>query len=86
MWKKCQNLLSNNNDPPASITKYGYLVRPHARIVALHLHCARTALSAPPLGENEPPPGGGGGQGAMSGGGPDSELGILKLVHRLQTG
>ena len=47
MWKKHQNLLSNNNDAP-SITKNGSLVRPHAQIVALRLHCTRTALSAPP--------------------------------------
>ena len=35
-----------------SISKYGSLVRPHAQIVALRahcaLHCARTALEAPP--------------------------------------
>ena len=29
MWKKHQNLLSNNNDAQ-SITKYGFLVQPHA--------------------------------------------------------
>ena len=39
MWKKHQNLLSNNNDAQ-SITKYGVLVRPHAQIVALRTHCA----------------------------------------------
>ena len=40
MWKKHQNLLSNNNDAP-SITKYGSLVRPNAQIVALSAHCAK---------------------------------------------
>ena len=39
MWKKHQNLLSNNNDAQ-SITKYRFLVRPHTQIVALHAHCA----------------------------------------------
>ena len=38
-WKKHQNLLSNNNDAQ-SITKYGFLVRPHTPIVALRAHCA----------------------------------------------
>ena len=42
MWKKHQNLLSNNNDAP-SITKHGSLVRPHAQIVALRAHCAKCA-------------------------------------------
>ena len=37
MWKKHQNLLSNNNDAQ-SITKYGFLVEPHAQIVALRAH------------------------------------------------
>ena len=37
VWKKHQNLLSNNNDAQ-SITKYGFLVRPRAQIVALHAH------------------------------------------------
>ena len=46
MWKKHQNLLSNNNDAH-SITKYGFLVQPYAQIVAMRAHCA----SAPP-----PPP------------------------------
>ena len=36
-WKKHQNLLSNNNDAQ-SITKYGFLVRPNAQVVALHAH------------------------------------------------
>ena len=39
MWKKHQNLLSNNNDAE-NVTKYGFLVRPHAQIVALRVHCA----------------------------------------------
>ena len=34
MWKKHQNLLSNNNHAQ-SITKYGSLVRPNTQIVAL---------------------------------------------------
>ena len=38
-----------------SISKYGSLVRPDAQIVALRahcaLHCARTALEAPPMNE-----------------------------------
>ena len=41
MWKKHQNLLSNNIDAP-SITKYGSLVRLDTQIVALRAHCART--------------------------------------------
>ena len=32
-----------------SISKYGSLVRPNAQIVALRVHCARTALEAPPM-------------------------------------
>ena len=36
MWKKHQNLPSNNNDGQG-ITKYGSLVRPDAQIVALRL-------------------------------------------------
>ena len=44
LWKKHQSLPSNNNDAQ-SITKYGFLVRPDAQIVArtahaLHAHCA----------------------------------------------
>ena len=39
IWKKHQNLVSNNNDAQ-SITKYGFLVQPHAQIVALRAHCA----------------------------------------------
>ena len=35
MWKNHQNLLSNNNDAQG-ITKYGFLVWPHAQIGALH--------------------------------------------------
>ena len=31
-----------------SISKYGSLVRRDAQIVALRVHCARTALEAPP--------------------------------------
>ena len=38
MWKKHQNLLSNNNDAQ-SITKYGFLVQPHTHIVTLRAHC-----------------------------------------------
>ena len=34
-----------------SISKYGSLVRPHAQIVALCVHCARTALKAPPINQ-----------------------------------
>ena len=34
-----QNLLPNNNDAQ-STTKYGFLLRPEAQIVALHAHCA----------------------------------------------
>ena len=32
-----------------SISKHGSLVRPNAQIGALRAHCARTALSVPPL-------------------------------------
>ena len=47
-----------------SISKYGSLVRPNTQIVALRahcaLHCARTALEAPPRGtpswDPGPPP------------------------------
>ena len=39
MWKKHQNLPSNNNDAQ-SITKYGSLVWLDAQIVALRMHCA----------------------------------------------
>ena len=35
------------NDAP-SIAKYGSLVRLDAQVVALHRHCARTTLKAPP--------------------------------------
>ena len=48
MWKKDQNLLSNNNDAQ-SIIKYGFLVWPHAQRIALRVHCVRTALEAPPI-------------------------------------
>ena len=41
-----QNLLPNNNDAQ-STTKYGFLLRPGAQIVALRAHCTRTALKAP---------------------------------------
>ena len=34
MWKKHQNLISNNNDAH-NITKYGFLVRLDAEVVAL---------------------------------------------------
>ena len=44
MQKKHQNLRSNNNDAH-SITKYGFLVRPNAQIVALRAHCAKGAPS-----------------------------------------
>ena len=44
-----QNLLPNNNDAQ-STTKYGFLLRPGAQIVALRAHCTRTALKAPPYG------------------------------------
>ena len=47
-WKKHSNLLVNNNDAQ-SITKYGFLVRPHAQIVALCAHCVRAALKDRPL-------------------------------------
>ena len=39
MWKKHQNLPSNNNDAH-NIRKYGFLVRPHPKIAALLPHCA----------------------------------------------
>ena len=39
MWKQQQNLLSNNNNAQ-SITKYGFLVRPRAQIIALCVRCA----------------------------------------------
>ena len=62
MWKKHQNLLSNNNDAPG-ITKYGSLVRPHTQIVALRLHCAKCAALGetarrwlPPGGSHPPHP------------------------------
>ena len=35
---------------PPSITKYGSAVRLDTQILALRLHCARTALKAPPKG------------------------------------
>ena len=44
MWKKHENLLSNNNDAQ-SITKYGFLVRPHTQIVALCLSPPRVQCS-----------------------------------------
>ena len=34
-----------------SISKYASLVRPDAQIVALRMHCARTALKAPPMSQ-----------------------------------
>ena len=40
-----QNLLPNNNDAQ-STTKYGFLLRPDAQIVALRVHCTCTALKA----------------------------------------
>ena len=40
MWKKHQDVLSNNNDAQ-SIIKYGFLVRPQAQIVALRAHGAQ---------------------------------------------
>ena len=43
-----QNLLPNNNDAQ-STTKYGFLLRPGAQIVALRAHCTRTALKALPI-------------------------------------
>ena len=45
MWKRHQNLPSNNNDAQ-SITKYGFLVRPHAQLVVLCAHC----VHGPPYG------------------------------------
>ena len=39
MWKKHQNVLSNDNDAQ-SIPKYRFLVRPHAETLALCTHCA----------------------------------------------
>ena len=49
-----QNLLPNNNDAQ-STTKYGFLLRPDAQIVALRAHCTRTALKAPPRGPSVRP-------------------------------
>ena len=46
MWKKHQNLPSNNNDAH-NITKCGFLVPPHAQIVALRVHC----IEGPPIGQ-----------------------------------
>ena len=43
-----QNLLPDNNDAQ-STTKYGFLLRPEAQIVALRAHYTRSALKAPPL-------------------------------------
>ena len=43
MWKKYRNVLLNKNDAPLVSQ-----IRLHAQIVALRLHCARIALSAPP--------------------------------------
>ena len=45
MWKKHQNQLSNNNDAQ-SITKYGFVIRPNAQIVALRLRGPLNALSS----------------------------------------
>ena len=39
LWKKPQNLLSNNNDAQ-STTKERFLLQPHTQIVALRTHCA----------------------------------------------
>ena len=44
-----QNQLPNNNDAQ-STTKYGFLLRPDAQIVALHAQCAR---GAPKRGQNQ---------------------------------
>ena len=52
MWKKHQNLTSNNNNSQ-SVTKYGFLVGPDAQIVALPEHCTRTALTPPPKGMDQ---------------------------------
>ena len=41
--RSIKTLSSNNNYAP-SITKYGFLVRPHAQIVALCTHCAKDPL------------------------------------------
>ena len=46
-----QNLLPNNNDAQ-STTKYVFLLRPDAQMVALRVQCTRTALKAPPKGEH----------------------------------
>ena len=43
-----QNLVPNNNDAQ-NTTKYGFLLRPDAQIVALRARCVRTVLKAPPL-------------------------------------
>ena len=48
MWKKHQIMLSNNDDAQ-SITQYGFLVWPHAQLVALRAHC-----TPPPLHERPP--------------------------------
>ena len=47
MWKKHQNLPSNNNDAQ-SIAKHGFLVRPNAKMIAPRAHCMCTVLKSPP--------------------------------------
>ena len=41
MWKKYQNVLSNNNDAPLVSQSMG--LWPHAQIVAVCAHCAKCA-------------------------------------------
>ena len=57
LLKKHQNLLSNKNDGQ-SITKYGFLVWPHAQIVALCMHSVCTLralrLKGPPCALPQP--------------------------------
>ena len=52
IWKKHQNLLSNNNDAQ-SITKNGFLVRPHTHKVGLRVHCASSPPPPPTIDESE---------------------------------
>ena len=45
--RSIKNLVSNNNDA-ASITNYGFLVRPYTQIIALCAHCTKAPLSRTP--------------------------------------
>ena len=45
LWKKHQNLLSNNDDAQ-SITEYGFLVQLDNQVVALCAHCAKSPPQA----------------------------------------